>query len=125
MNPAWFALFAGLYGFTAVALGAFAAHGLKSRLDTYALDIMHTATQYALVHAVVLLAISQMPPSKLQVISGLTMMAGTFLFAGSLYVLALTGIRGFGAVTPIGGVLLLIGWATLSVGAIGLLRTTI
>lgn len=124
MNPAWFTLFAGLYGFTAVALGAFAAHGLKSRLDSYALDIMHTATQYALVHAVVLLAISLMPPSKFQLVGGLTMTAGTFLFAGSLYVLALTGIRGFGAITPLGGVLLLIGWASLSVGAFGLLRTS-
>ncbi len=124
MNPAGFALLAGIYGFSAVALGAFAAHGLKSRLDDYALSIMHTATQYALVHAVVLLVIAFMPPSKVQMTAGLAMAAGTFLFAGSLYVLALTGIRGFGAVTPIGGVMLLVGWASLMAYAIGMLRTT-
>ncbi len=124
MNSAGFALLAGMYGFSAVALGAFAAHGLKSRLDEYALSIMHTATQYALVHAVVLLVIAFMPPGKVQMTAGLAMAAGTFLFAGSLYVLALTGIRGFGAVTPIGGVMLLVGWASLMAYAIGMLRAT-
>ncbi len=123
MNPGWFALVGGLYGFAGVALGAFAAHGLKSRLDDYALDIMQTATQYALLHAVALFAISLMPVARVQTTAGILFMAGTFLFAGSLYVLALTGIRGFGAVTPIGGVLLLLGWATLASSGIAMIRT--
>ncbi len=125
MNPGWFALAAGVYGFVAVALGAFAAHGLKSRLDDYALDIMQTATQYALIHAALLFALSLMPVSRLQASAGILMMAGTFLFAGSLYVLAMTGIRGFGAVTPIGGVFLLLGWATLAFSGVAMIRTAV
>ncbi len=125
MNPGWFALAAGVYGFVAVALGAFAAHGLKSRLDDYALDIMQTATQYALIHAALLFALSLMPVSRLQASAGILMMAGTLLFAGSLYVLALTGIRGFGAVTPIGGVFLLLGWATLAFSGVAMIRTAV
>ncbi len=125
MNPGWFALAAGVYGFVAVALGAFAAHGLKSRLDDYALDIMQTATQYALIHAALLFALSLMPVSRLQASAGILMVAGTLLFAGSLYVLALTGIRGFGAVTPIGGVFLLLGWATLAFSGVAMIRTAV
>lgn len=125
MNPGWFALAAGVYGFVAVALGAFAAHGLKSRLDDYALDIMQTATQYALIHAALLFALSLMPVSRLQASAGILMMAGTLLFAGSLYVLAMTGIRGFGAVTPIGGVFLLLGWATLAFSGVAMIRTAV
>lgn len=117
MNPAWFLACAGLIGFCAVALGAFAAHGLKARLDSYALDIMQTATQYALVHAAVLVAVSCLPAGKAQMTAGITISLGVLVFSGSLYLLALSGIRTFGALTPVGGVLLLIGWASLCVAA--------
>ncbi|MEN8720503.1 MAG: DUF423 domain-containing protein [Oceanococcaceae bacterium] len=118
MSPALLQLMAGVYGFLAVALGAFAAHGLKSRLDAYALDIMATATQYALLHAVVLLALSLAPADNRWLgWAGMAFVCGTFVFSGSLYALALSGVRALGAMTPIGGLLLLIGWGLLIVGA--------
>lgn len=118
MSPALLQLMAGVYGFLAVALGAFAAHGLKSRLDAYALDIMATATQYALVHAVVLLTLSLAPADNRWLgWAGMAFVCGTLVFSGSLYALALSGVRALGAITPIGGLLLLIGWGLLIVGA--------
>ena len=117
MNTAWMQLCAGAFGFVAVALGAFAAHGLKSKLDAYALDIMATATQYLLLHAAVLLALSAIPSGRWTNLAALALATGALLFSGSLYALAFSGIKGLGAITPIGGLLLLMGWGLVIVAA--------
>lgn len=104
---------AGLYGLCAVGLGAFAAHGLKARLDDYALDIMNTATQYAMVHAVALLALSCAPAASQVRLAGWGFALGVALFSGSLYALALSGQRWLGAITPLGGLFLLAAWGYL------------
>ena len=106
---------AGFYGFSGVAMGAFAAHALKKRLDSYALDIIQTATQYQLIHAVAMLVIIALASSAdLQLRTPLWCMAiGIPLFSWSLYALALTGIKPLGAITPIGGLMLLASWMLL------------
>lgn len=104
-------------GFLAVALGAFAAHGLKGRLDEHALQIFETGARYHMYHALAagLAAIAgrgaAATPAR---IASLAFLAGILLFSGSLYLLALTGWRWFGAVTPFGGIAFLIGWAALA-----------
>jgi uncharacterized membrane protein YgdD (TMEM256/DUF423 family) len=104
------------YGFLGVALGAFGAHALKARLAGEALAVWQTAVQYHFWHALALLAVGvlalQKPSTALNV-AGAAFALGVLLFSGSLYALALSGVRGLGAVTPIGGVLLLCGWAAL------------
>ncbi len=117
MDKFWLGL-AAFYGFSGVAMGAFAAHALKTRLDAYALGIMQTATQYQLLHAVLMVAILlgteqwQHGPGRHAVIC---LAIGIPLFSGSLYALALTGIKGLGAITPLGGVLFLAAWTLLLV----------
>ncbi|HQF55813.1 MAG TPA: DUF423 domain-containing protein [Fibrobacteria bacterium] len=103
---------AALLAALAVALGAFGAHALKARLPPDLLAVWTTASQYHLVHAVALVALAsgRKAPGR----SWNVLLAGIVLFAGSLYLLALTGIRGLGAITPIGGVLLVAGWILLS-----------
>ena len=98
-----------ILGFTAVALGAFGAHGLKDILaanDTAA--IWQTAVLYHLAHAVASLWASDRRPAVAWVWA-----AGIAIFSGSLYVLAITNLRWLGAITPIGGILLLAGWAMI------------
>lgn len=111
------ALFAGL----AVAAGAFGAHGLKSRLAPDMLDVFETAARYEMYHALALFvvawAVARWPESGAGV-AGWCFVAGILVFSGSLYVLALTGIRWLGAVTPIGGVAFLIGWGVLAWSAL-------
>jgi uncharacterized membrane protein YgdD (TMEM256/DUF423 family) len=111
---------AAVAGFSAVALGAFGAHGLKGVLAPDLMATYQTAVQYHLVHAVVLLGLSVWlmvrPDRWLSLASGF-MTAGLILFSGSLYALALTGERKLGMITPIGGVSWLIGWALLLVAA--------
>ncbi len=100
---------AALMGFLGVALGAFGAHWLKPVLNmNAAVAIWQTAVLYQLVHAVAGLWAAGRRPGVAWVWA-----AGVFFFSGSLYVLALTGIRWLGAVTPVGGVLFLAGWAML------------
>ena len=112
----WGAVLAGL----AVALGAFAAHALKTHLDAYAQGIWETAVRYQFWHALALLAILPLRahhPSeragRLLRIAGRSFALGTVLFSGSLYVLALTGVKRWGMVTPLGGVAFLVGWGAL------------
>lgn len=96
-------------GFTGVALGAFGAHGLKNTLAANGtVAIWGTAVLYHLVHAVAALWASERRPAVTWIWS-----AGVLVFSGSLYVLAVTNIRWLGAVTPVGGVLFLVGWAML------------
>jgi uncharacterized membrane protein YgdD (TMEM256/DUF423 family) len=105
----------GIWGALAVALGAFGAHALRSRLPPELMAVWATGAQYHLVHAAVLLALALadragVPSLRLPY---LLLATGSVLFSGSLYALALSGIRGLGAVTPVGGVLLLAGWLAL------------
>ncbi|MEM1151331.1 MAG: DUF423 domain-containing protein [Pseudomonadota bacterium] len=108
---------AALLGFIAVALGAFGAHGLDGRLTPETTGWWETATLYALVHAVAALAIGLSGRRGLGAWGGWAFMVGAVIFAGTLYAMALGAPRWFGAITPIGGVLLLAGWAFVGVGA--------
>lgn len=104
-----------------VVLGAFAAHGLKTKLSDTLLNTFQTGVQYQMYHslALILLVIlyRQMPQSLLVYSAGF-MFAGIILFSGSLYMLALTQIKWFGPVTPLGGVCFIIGWALLIVATL-------
>ena len=107
---------AAVLGFLAVALGAFGAHALRARLDPAALEVWRTAALYHLVHAVALLAVA-LAGARVRrgsLICGLWT-AGVVIFAGSLYLLAVTGVRWLGAVTPLGGAAFLAGWLVLAV----------
>jgi uncharacterized membrane protein YgdD (TMEM256/DUF423 family) len=103
-------------GLIAVAMGAFAAHGLKGRLSADALGWVKTAAEYQMSHGLALLAVALLGPGR---ITGALRAAaagfliGIVLFSGSLYLLALTGWRGFAWITPLGGTAFLIGWALL------------
>jgi uncharacterized membrane protein YgdD (TMEM256/DUF423 family) len=103
----------------AVALGAFGAHALKARLSPEMLAVYETGVRYQLTHALALLAVAWAVtrwPGPAVTASGWLFVAGTLLFSGSLYALALTGVRGLGAVTPIGGIAWLVGWGCLAWG---------
>ena len=106
---------AALYGFSGVALGAFAAHALKSKLDEYALGIWQTATQYQMIHVIAMLAVIALAQAgNFQLRLPLWLFAiGIPLFSGSLYALALTGLKPLGAITPVGGLFLIAGWLSL------------
>lgn len=105
---------AGALGLTGVALGAFGAHALKARLTPEHLDIYRTAVFYQLVHAVALLAMAGLRERlRAPSLTAALLAAGVVIFSGSLYALALTGVRGWGAVTPLGGLALLAGWFTI------------
>lgn len=116
---------AGLNGFLAVALGAFGAHGLKGYLEgledaAQRLAWWETAAHYHLTHALALCAVGILAPRLspgLARLSGWGFQLGILLFCGSLYVMTLTGIRVLGAVTPIGGVGMLLGWLGLMLAA--------
>jgi len=117
MSPKNLLIAAGVLGFSGVALGAFGAHGLKATLAaTGGLEIWKTAVLYHLVHAVALLALANWPQPAARGI-GLCWVAGVLAFSGSLYGLALGGPKLLGPITPLGGVLFLIGWAWLAVSA--------
>jgi uncharacterized membrane protein YgdD (TMEM256/DUF423 family) len=115
----------GASGFLAVGLGAFGAHGLKARLAdlpdvAQRLSFWQTAASYHLSHSLAL-ALSaylvQRTGSGLAAWSGGCFAAGMLLFSGSLYAMTLTGAKGLGAVTPVGGLLLLAGWACVALAA--------
>ncbi|RMO19464.1 hypothetical protein ALQ47_03970 [Pseudomonas cichorii] len=115
-----FLMLAAFFGFTGVALGAFAAHGLKGRLSPEYLAIFHTGVLYQLVHALALLGVAVLAaqiPGRLVTWAGFSFAVGIVLFSGSLYALTLSGIGKLGIVTPFGGLAFLIGWLTLGVAA--------
>jgi uncharacterized membrane protein YgdD (TMEM256/DUF423 family) len=104
---------AALLLFAAVGLGAFGAHALKARLAPDLQAVWQTAVQYHAWHALALLAtgvVMLVKPEAGFALAGWLFVAGIVLFSGSLYALALTGVRGLGAVTPFGGVIFLAGW---------------
>ncbi len=98
----------------AVAIGAFGAHALKERLDDYATGIYERAVFYHFVHALGLLAIGMAikahVASHAATLAGWCLLAGMVLFSGSLYALALSGVRKLGAITPLGGLAFIAGW---------------
>lgn len=104
-----------LNGAIAVAAGAFAAHGLKDRLDPAALGVFETAARYQMYHALAMLLCAALavtlPGARL---AGWLFQAGIVVFSGSLYALALTDVKVLGAITPIGGVGFLAGWSYLA-----------
>lgn len=106
----------------AVGLGAFGAHGLKSRLSTAMLDVYQTGVQYHVYHALGLITVGYlaniMSESTLLLWSGWLMLAGIVLFSGSLYVLSLSGITWLGAITPFGGAAFIASWALLALAAL-------
>jgi uncharacterized membrane protein YgdD (TMEM256/DUF423 family) len=113
----WFAVMGSLSAFLAVAAGAFGAHALKSRLSAELLTIFETAARYQMYHALALLAVAWMCtrwPDRATLAGGWCFLAGTVIFCGSLYALALTGVRALGAITPLGGALFLAGWLLLA-----------
>jgi len=102
-------------GALAIAAGAFGAHGLKARVNEDLLAVWQTASHYHLAHSIVLLALALFALStgkSVRLPAGL-IGAGMTIFSGSLYVLVLTDLRWLGAITPIGGVLLIAGWLSL------------
>ena len=106
-------------GFLAVAAGAFGAHGLENMLETAPdgarrLEVFRTGAHYHLVHAVALLALATLHRhGRALIVARWSFVLGVLVFSGSLYLVGLTGIRWLGAITPVGGVGLLIGWAAV------------
>lgn len=103
-----------------VAAGAFGAHALKDKVDARGLEIWQTASEYQMSHALALLFVgwlSTRVESTAVMVAGVAFVVGTLVFSGSLYALALSGVRWLGAITPIGGVAFLVGWVAVLVAA--------
>lgn len=103
-----------------VATGAFGAHGLRAHVGPDMLAVWQTAVFYQLVHALGLLGTAALRPrlhARITSVAAAFLLAGVVLFSGSLYALVLSGVRGLGAVTPIGGVCFMIGWMLLGLAA--------
>lgn len=102
----------------AVLLGAFGAHALRARLAPDMVAVYHTGVQYHFWHALGLLAIAltlaHFPASRPLELAGWLMLAGIVIFSGSLYVLAVTGMRWLGAITPVGGTAFIVAWAVFA-----------
>jgi uncharacterized membrane protein YgdD (TMEM256/DUF423 family) len=115
-----FATLGAVSAFVAVGAGAFGAHALRARLSPDLLAVFETGARYQMYHALGLFAVAWAAtrwPGAWPLRAGWLFLAGTVLFSGSLYTLALTGIRWLGAVTPLGGVAFLAGWLCLALGA--------
>ena len=120
MDRLFFSLGA-LSALIAVGAGAFGAHGLRARLTPDLLAVFETAARYQMYHALALLAAAWAAtrwPGPWPIRAGWLFVIGTILFSGSLYALALSGVRWLGAVTPFGGVALLAGWGCLLLAAL-------
>jgi len=113
-------LLSAVAGFSGVALGAFAAHGLKSRLTPEYLAVFQTGTHYQLIHALALFGVALLAtrlPGRAVNLAGGCFALGILLFSGSLYLLTLTGATGLGVITPFGGLAFLAGWLCLGLAA--------
>jgi uncharacterized membrane protein YgdD (TMEM256/DUF423 family) len=116
----WLFIVGAFMGFLAVAAGAFGAHALKQKLEPEMLSVFEVGARYHIYHALAIcltaLAISIIP-GQLMPVAGWLFFAGSIIFSGSLYLLALTGVKILGAITPIGGILLLAGWLSFAIAA--------
>ncbi len=114
-----FVFLGALNGFLAVALGAYASHGLRTQLSERMLDVFQIGVHYQALHALALLAtgllVLNIPRSRWGQVSGWLFLLGICLFSGSLYALVLIGLSGLGVITPIGGMTLLAGWLALAI----------
>jgi uncharacterized membrane protein YgdD (TMEM256/DUF423 family) len=125
-----FLLTSGVLGFLGVALGAFGAHALRGFLEKVPdgakrAEWWETASRYHLIHALAMgLAayVASRAPGGASTASGLCFAGGVLIFSGSLYVMTLTGVRALGAITPIGGLLMMAGWVALAVAAARIAR---
>ena len=107
----------------AVALGAFGAHGLKGRLDVYSIGVYEKAVLYHFLHALGILVVALLARTGAidgagQARVGWLLLVGILLFSGSLYVLAVSGVRALGAITPLGGLAFIAGWLLLAYEAL-------
>ena len=112
---------AAVLGALGVSLGAFGAHGLRERLDEYSLGIFETAVRYQMYHVFALIAVGLLGVvgrggTALNV-AGWSFTVGILIFSGTLYALSVTGIKWLGAITPIGGLFLILGWIALAIAA--------
>ncbi|MGN6147731.1 MAG: DUF423 domain-containing protein [Rhizomicrobium sp.] len=111
-------LIAAINGALAVAFGAFGAHGLQGRIDAHAIEVFETGARYHMYHALAIglaaLAVRSGAASMPASVAAGFFLAGIILFSGSLYLLALTGVRSLGFVTPFGGLAFLVGWIALA-----------
>ena len=108
------------FGFLAVALGAFGAHGLKNTFDEYSMGVYKTGVEYQFWHSLALLAVgllSRTANPQLLKYSGCAFSFGILVFSGTLYLLAFTKIKWLGAITPIGGVSFMVGWVLLGIAS--------
>ncbi len=116
-----FFILASILSGLAVALGAFGAHALKARLSPDMLQIFETGVRYHFYHALalglVVVAMQYWPKTNLPTIAGWLFVVGIVIFSGSLYILSTSGVRWWGAITPIGGVAFIAGWACLALAA--------
>jgi uncharacterized membrane protein YgdD (TMEM256/DUF423 family) len=115
-----FFLLGSIFAFAAVAAGAFGAHALRARVAPDLLAVFETAARYQMYHALALFVVSWATtrwPGRPARMAGWLFLAGMTLFSGSLYVLALSGVRWLGAITPLGGVALMGGWLALAAAA--------
>ncbi len=122
----FYLLFGAAAGGLGVVLGAFAAHGLRNKLDAKLLAAFQTGVEYQFYHALALLAVGVLmlhTEQRLLVWAGAAFALGILLFSGSLYGLALTGVRGLGAITPVGGISFIAGWVLLVLAVIQQART--
>lgn len=120
MSPNW-TFIGAVFGGLAVVAGAFGAHALKAHLSPEALGWWQTGAQYHVVHAVAIVLTGLFAPRgrpRAIALAGLAFTSGIVLFSGSLYALALTDVRWLAAVTPVGGLLLLVGWIALAASAV-------
>jgi uncharacterized membrane protein YgdD (TMEM256/DUF423 family) len=116
-------LISAVAGFLGVALGAFGAHGLRGRLSADMLAVFETGVRYQLYHTLALMVTAMLMARLggwLFTLAGWCFTIGIVLFSGSLYALAISGVTVLGAVTPIGGLAFLAGWACLAIAAAGL-----
>ncbi len=115
-----FLVLGALLGGLAVALGAFGAHGLQGRLTPDLLQVYETGVRYHFYHALALFAVAvamgRWPHMTWLAVAGWLFVAGILIFSGSLYALALSGVRWLGAITPLGGVAFIAGWICLAWG---------
>ena len=121
MNGKLFLLMAAAFGFSGVVFGAFGAHALKSKLSQDMFQIFEVGVRYHMYHALALLCVAWAVTQHghpFVSYSGWFFVVGILVFSGSLYLLALSGVKAWGAVTPVGGLFFILGWCALFFGVL-------